>query len=103
MIHAADGRTAPSMPPAIMQARPQRQKRSAPARSQNRPKKIAPASAMVLNVDTSQPVAMSESPNSDCSSGSAGDILLIAPPETTPAAIAARTAGQWVLVRAMLL
>ena len=70
------------------------QKRSAPNRSANAPKKSAPVAAIALNADTSQPASMSERPNSSFRSGSAGDILPKAKAPTTPAKKAANTAGQ---------
>src|SRR6266568_8709171 len=80
-----------------MKRAPPIQKRRAPTRSQNTPKKIALAAASALNAETSQPASISERPNSSFSIGSAGDILPKAQPPTTPANSAANTAGQRVL------
>src|SRR4030095_5494205 len=94
MKSGASSDKTPATLPAAMQPTPNRQKRSAPMRSENRPKKIALPAASALNADTSHPVWMSESWNSSFSSGSAGAILPKAKAPVTPARSAANTASQ---------
>src|SRR5262245_22422404 len=87
----------PAPLPTAIQPTPNRQKRSAPMRSENRPKKIALPAASALNADTSHPAWISESWNSSFNRGSAGDILPKAKAVVTPARRAPSTANQRVL------
>jgi hypothetical protein len=73
--HPPDGANAPATPPAARSATAPAANRSAPMRSAPRPNATAAAAAIVLKIDTTQPAATSDRPNSSFSAGSAGGSL----------------------------